>query len=156
MKKNSQKGFSLVELMIGIVAASVLALTAGALLGSIYKGWARSVAMADMERDAAVALHSLDLAVRGATNVVWSGSTLTAYWPTNTTKVFTASGVSPRASLLCNGLTNVNGRLVTFTNSVISGLVRVTLVLAGIDNQNQDTGIRMGVTNMCIRMRNMP
>lgn len=155
MKTKGQKGFTIIELTIGIVAAAILALTAGTMLVNTYKGWIRDLAVADMERDAAVAIHTLDLAVRGASNVVWNGSTLTVY--TNATgRVFSTSGVSPRGNLIFNGMTLVDGRLVTFTNSVSAGMVKVTLTVAGIDRNNVDTGVRMGVTNMSIRMRNVP
>lgn len=145
MKTNRQKGFSLVELMIGIVAAGILALTAGTLLASVYKGWARSMALADLERDAAVAIHTLDLAVRGATNAAWDGATLTVYWPTNAPKIFSTSG----GSLSYSGMTLVDQKLESFSAPVTGRVVWVTMALT---NEN----VRMGITNMCIRMRNMP
>lgn len=147
MKIEGQNGFSIVELMIGIVAAAILALTAGTMLANVYKGWARGLALADMERDAAVAIHTLDLAVRGASNAVWNGAarTLTNYMPSSVTRVFVASG----GSLSCNGQTLVDQRLEFFSAPVTGRDVWVSIVLT---NQN----IRMGVTNMCIRMRNMP
>ena len=155
MKSNSQTGFTVVELMIGILSASILALAVGIILANAYRGWVRGLAVADMERDASVAIHTLDLAVRGATNVV-GGVTLTVYDTNGISRVFSTTGVAPRGSLLYSGMTLVNGRLVSFTNSVSAGMVSVTLTLSGIDQNNQDTGVRMGVTNMCIQARNVP
>lgn len=158
MKTSRQSGFTLVELMVGLIAASILAVTAGLMLAQAYQGWIRAMAVADMERDAAVALHTLDVAVRGASNAVpnASGSTLTVDIPPYPSRVFSSSGTSPRGSLSYNGMTLVNGRLVTFTNSVANGGITITMTLAGIDRNNRDTEVRMGVTNLFIKMRNAP
>ena len=155
MKIKVNNGFTIVELLIGIIAAAILALTAGTMLINGYKGWVRSLALADMERDAAVAIHTLDLAVRGATNAV-PGTTLILTMASNgVTRVFSATGASPnKKSLAYNGMTLVNGRLVSFASTVTGSVVGVTMVLAGIDQNGQDTGVTMGVTNLYIRMRN--
>jgi prepilin-type N-terminal cleavage/methylation domain-containing protein len=156
MKMTGKDGFTIVELLIGIIAASILALMAGTMLMNAYKGWVRSLALADMERDAAVAIHTLDLAVRGATNAV-GGATLTVSLPSNgITRVFSTTGVSPRKSLAYNGMTLVNGRLGSFSATVTGSVVGVTMVVSAIDQNGQDTGVTMGVTNLCIRMRNRP
>lgn len=154
MNKQGNNGFTIVELLIGIVAAAILALTAGSVLINVYSGWVRSLAMADMERDAAVAIHKLDLAVRGATNAV-GGTTLTVTLAADgISHVFSASGVSPRKSLAYDGMTIVDGRLVSFATTVTGSVVGVTMVFSGIDQNGQDTGVTMGVTNLNIRMRN--
>lgn len=67
MKGQSKRdGFSLVEITFGILAAAVLALTVGAMLIYGYGGWRRCKAEAELERDGAVALRTLDWTLRGA------------------------------------------------------------------------------------------
>lgn len=156
MNKQVKTGFTIVELLIGIIAAAILALTAGTMLMNGYRGWVRSLALADMERDAAVAIHTVDLAVRAATNAV-GGSTLTLTLASNgVTRVFSTTGVSPRKTLAYNGMTLVDGRLESFASTVTGNVVGVTMVLAAIDRNGQDAGVTMGVTNLYIRMRNRP
>jgi prepilin-type N-terminal cleavage/methylation domain-containing protein len=164
MKTRIQSGFTIVELLIGMIAAAVLALTAGTMLVTSYRGWIRSLALADMERDAAVAIHTLDLAVRGADDVVLTGAnTLRVRLANGTVRSFSAqwSGVPSRGSLvyyrdLAAGapMILVENRLVGFASSFTSGVVRVTMTLEGIDRNNQATGVTMGVTNMSIHTRN--
>lgn len=158
MSVRSQAGFTLVELMVASIAAALLALTVGVMLVNGYLGWVRGLALADMERDAAVAVHAIDLSVRGATNAnAAGGTTLTVYLPTNGgTRVFSASGSSPRGNLEYNGVALVSNRLESFGATVTGRVVSVSMSLAGIDRNNGDTGVRMGVTNLCIRMRNAP
>lgn len=163
MKTNSQSGFTIVELLIGMVAALILASMAGVMLINTYRGWVRSLAVADMERDAAVALHTLDLAVRGAADTVQTGpNTLQVLMTNGTVRAFSAqwAGSPPRGSLYYYpvlgqpGMTLVDKRLGSFTTTVTSDVVRVTMTLTGIDQNNGDTGVMMGVTNMSIRLRN--
>ncbi len=61
------KGFTLVELMVGMVAAAILALMFGAMLFYGYTGWVRLQAMAEMERSGALAMHTMSRVFRGAT-----------------------------------------------------------------------------------------
>jgi len=167
MKTKEQTGFTIVEVLIGMIAAAVLALAAGTMLASTYRGWFRSLAVADMERDAALAIHTLDLAVRFASNTVSGGvgvDILKVAIPSNgIVRAFSTTGVSPRKSLWyyrnwnnepASKMAVVTNRLDSFHTTVTAGVVRVTMTLSGIDQNNEDTGVRMGITNMCIRMRN--
>ena len=169
MKAIGQKGFTIVELLIGIIAASILALTAGTMLANVYKGWVRSVALADMEREAAVAIHAIDLAVRGASNAVPNEvgqDKLKIVIPSNgIVRAFTvrirSTPEGERRDLLYNsngssgGFAVITNRLDYFYASPPTAkVVRVTMTLKGINNNNVDTEVRMGVTNMCILMRN--
>lgn len=66
MNTKRQYGFTLVELLLGIVAAAILALTAGAILVNGYRGWQRAQRMAEVRRDTTVALRALDWTLRPA------------------------------------------------------------------------------------------
>ncbi len=163
MKIRGQSGFTIVELLIGMIAALILALMAGVMLINTYRGWVRSLAAADMERDTAVALHALDLAVRGAVDTVLTGpNTLQVRMTNGMVRAFSAqwAGAPPRGSLYYYpvlggpGMTLVDKRLDSFGTTVTADVVRVTMTLRGIDQNNADTTVTMGVTNMCIRLRN--
>jgi len=167
MKATVHSGFTIVELLIGIIAAAILALTMGVMLANTYQGWLRSQALADLERDAAVAIHTLDLAVRGAASTVPGEvgvDKLKVVLPSGgIVREFSVATTSGRRSLVYNpdspggaGMVIVDRRLGSFVTSVTSGVVRVTMTLVGIDKNDRDTGVSMGVTNLCIRMRNWP
>lgn len=160
----TQRGFTLVELVIGIAAASLLALTVGMMLAAAYRGWVRSLAVADLERDMSVAVHTLDMAVRGAEDAVDFGvNKLQVRMPSNgVVRAFSAewSGSPARGSLYyypdyASGVRwpVVDKRLVSFITST-AGVIRVTMTLTAIDDNNQETLVTMGVTNMSIYMRN--
>ena len=160
-----QKGFTIVELLIGVASASILALTAGAILVNAYQGWVRSLAMADMERDAAVAVHVIALAVRGASNAVpgevGTDKLKVVIPPNSIVRAFSVQTSGGQRSLVYNpnwpngaSMVLVNGRLGTFQASVTAGVVRVTISLSGIDQNSVDTGVTMVVSNMTICMRN--
>lgn len=151
MKARHPYGFTLVELLIGMVAASILALTAGVLLVNSYRGWIRSLALADLEREGMVAVSAINYAVRGAsTNGLACGvDTLTA-----SGTVVNAFSVSS-SNLIVNGDTLnplVHGRLGKFVSSysaVPVPSVQVTFELCDVQNN-----VKMTVSNMFIRLRN--
>ena len=75
----NEKGFGLAELMVGMVISSILALTAGMMLYSIFLSWHRNKNAIESQRDGTIALYMMSRAIRPATNssVAASGSTLT-------------------------------------------------------------------------------
>ena len=77
MSTRSQFGFSVVEVMVGIMAASILSITIGLMLFYSYQGWRRMQEAAEMQRDASLAMSTMASAIRGGwTNAdVWSPST---------------------------------------------------------------------------------
>lgn len=164
MKANDPKGFTIVELMVGIVAAAIVALTAGVMLANTWGGWFRNMAVADMEREAAVAIHTLDLAVRGGAVVSNAAvDSLRVQMPSNgVMRSFYVQTSGGRRSLVYNpnwpnggGQVLVNGRLGAFVATNNNSLVQVTMTLIGLDQRNHDTGVRMSITNI-IHMRNVP
>ncbi len=164
MRHIFKTGFTVVELLIGVSAAAILALAAGSLLANTYRGWGRGVAAADMERDAAVAVHTLEIAIRGASNTV-SGEVgvdkLKIRDPDGRIRSFTVATASGRRSLLYNpgGPTGlpmvlVDQRLETFEAAATGKMVRITMTVKGMGPDAQDTGLVMGYSNVWIKMRN--
>ena len=59
-------GFTIVELVAGVTAAAVLAITFGVVLVYGYRGWKNLHAMAEMERDATLTMRTISRVLRGA------------------------------------------------------------------------------------------
>lgn len=57
-------GFTVVEVIAALAAAAVLALTMGAVLFHMWRGWRANKAYSEMQRDGIVALRAIDRAVR--------------------------------------------------------------------------------------------
>lgn len=164
MKTLAKNGFTFVELLIGMIAAAILALVAGTLLTNSYQGWQRSQAAADMERDAALAIHTLELAIRGASNAVPGEvgiDRLKVMDPDGVIRAFSVQTSGGRRSLYYNPndpggepMVLVDRRLGTFVAATTANLVRVSLTLVALDQNNQEIGLGMGFSNVWIRMRN--
>ncbi len=62
--------------MVGLLCAAVLALIMGGLLYYNYAGWTQLQAVADMQRDGALAMKTLTRVIRGGTvaNMQWVGA----------------------------------------------------------------------------------
>lgn len=151
MNARQQIGFTLVELLIGMVAASVLALTAGSLLANTYRGWVRSLALADLERDGMVAVSAINYAVRGASTnglvygvgiLTVSGTVVNAFSVSSSNLIVNGDNASP----LVQGRM---GKFVSAYSSVPAPSVQVTFEFC--DSQHD---VKMTVSNMFIRMRN--
>ncbi len=71
-----KSGFSLVEVLAGLLAASVLALTAGTMLFHAYDGWSDNHTAVNLQRDGRNAMDLMTRAIRNAssTNVVIQGN----------------------------------------------------------------------------------
>lgn len=72
-----RRGFTLVELVVGILAVAILALTAGAVFVSSFKGWLNVSRAVDMQRDAYAAIDSLTRAVHMGTSMTFATGTFT-------------------------------------------------------------------------------
>lgn len=68
-RKNNKNGFTLVELIIGIVISAVIALTAGIMLVGIFLAWQRAESYAELQRDGAFALDIMSREIRPAGDV---------------------------------------------------------------------------------------
>ena len=153
MNTKHPSGFTIVELLIGIVAAGILALAAGGLLASTYKGWARSVALADLEREAMVAVAAINYAARGAyTNgldmgagndkLIVSGSVVHAFTVVNSNLVHNGDSGDPLVR-------NRQGKFVSTYIPGSSPAVQVTMEFC-----DAPSGVTIVISNMFIRLRN--
>jgi hypothetical protein len=59
-------GLTLIELIAGFAAASILAVTAGVILFYIFSAWRRNLALVDGQQDVSVAMYALTRNIRGA------------------------------------------------------------------------------------------
>jgi prepilin-type N-terminal cleavage/methylation domain-containing protein len=136
MRTCGNRGFTLVELMVGMVSAGVLALVFSAVLFYGYKGWTRLRAEAAMETDANVAMRTMDRIGRVATNATWDGSTLRFYQTNGVLVQFNQSG----SSLMQGGSVLIGSRVNAFTcvtNLVGGTTVQVNLRLVEGSETNE-------------------
>lgn len=158
MKDAPHNGFTVIELLIGIVAAAILAGVAGVLLVNSYQGWVRGGAAAGLERDATLVIHTLELAVRGASNAVpgeVGSDKLQVRYPDGVIRSFIVQSSGGRKSLVYDNGSNTmvlaSNTVAVFSSAVTNRLVRVSLTLT-----NEDIGLGMACSNIWIRMRNHP
>lgn len=166
MQTAKTAGFTIVELLIGMIAAAILAVAAGSLLVSAFRGSARAKAAVEMAQDAAVAIHTVELAIRSASNTVTGEvgvDRLKVRTPSGVIRAFTVQTSNGRRSLLYNpndpsgaSMVLVDRRLGTFVSATTGKVVRVSMTLSGIDQNAQDIGLVMGYSNIWVRMRNYP
>ena len=115
MKGNRENGFTIAELLVGMIAFSILAITIGAMIILAIQGWTRMRAMGDMERDGSLAMQTMTRVIRQASVTNWS----------TTVAQFTRSG----DSLRYKNMNLVREGVRTFTNSVNLSTNKVTVVL---------------------------
>lgn len=117
MPTHRQSGFTLQEMMLGLLCASMLALTMGVLLFYNYQGLAHLQSMATMQRDAALALHTMN-------DVIRCGSTSNMSW------------VGANSYLVVNNTNHVEGWRFSLTNNrlmcAVSGGPSMALVQTGV------------------------
>jgi len=155
MHVNKRAGYTLVELMVGAMAGSVLALTAGVLLIMAFGAWQRNHAAVNRQRDFTAAMDLMRRAVRDTT------VSLVAVAATNELRIRQAPGGSV-VRFYRNGQ-----RLVYDPDTTVNG-DQMTLVsdgLHGFRAQQVDNGValwlevddgqsRLVVTNVVAAYRN--
>ena len=67
-KRRRQSGFTLVELMVGIIVGLILALTLGTMLYYIFVAWRSNSDQVELQRDATFAMDMISRAIRPASN----------------------------------------------------------------------------------------
>jgi hypothetical protein len=119
--------------MVGMVAASVLALTVGMMMFYFYRGWASVQSVGEMERDGALAMQTVANAVRGAasSNVV------------SVAAQFARQGDRLRYTRVGVSVDLVRQGVETFTNIVSANRVTVVLTL-----REPTAGVTMSMTNV--------
>ena len=77
MNRKHTEGFTILELLAGIISAAVLAMAMGSMLYYSYKGWQSMQSVAEMQRDGSLAMRTMTGAVRnGSTNMQFSSGQL--------------------------------------------------------------------------------
>lgn len=121
--RKHRTGFTLVELLVSMVALSIVALTVGSILYYTWIGWKRNQDSVNMQRDASLTMRMVAKEVRRtAINNISGGNSLICG-----TKSFVPNG----KDLNYNGMAIVDGWLIDFTSTVNTntGSVQVTLKL---------------------------
>ncbi len=78
MKRKQKKGFTLVELMLTMAAASIVMLTVALILMMAFQSWRTNNAYADLRRDSALANYMMARDIREASyDTLTAGTTLT-------------------------------------------------------------------------------
>lgn len=131
-----QRGFTIVELLVAVVASAVLALTAGAMLWYGTLGWRRTREAVDLQRDMAVTLDVMSRSVRAGTNLAFAtGAVFTVRFTDRPTARVFASGSDlvyrPDVAAPGNQMTLAKGTLRHFAVAVASNGATVVVVLAG-------------------------
>jgi Tfp pilus assembly protein PilW len=135
MRGRRRAGFSLVELIAGILAAAVLALTAGSMLWYGYLGWRRTGEAVALQRDSRVAMDVLTRALRTGTNMTFTtGMVFTVWCPDKPRASVYASGRNlfyvPNMASGGNSMQLIGGTLDRFSISFNSGSSSVLLMLS--------------------------
>lgn len=156
MTMRAKAGFSMAELVLGMLSAAILAVTVGSILFYMNKAVARNSAVADLERDALVALRTLDTAIRAASTnpapvvttnqlrIVAGGNTRT-FSVVGGNLYYNANGTSGGMELVGSG------RLAEFSAQYVTPPPRVLVTLRLTSNVSD---VSMSVSNMCIGLRN--
>ena len=149
-------GFTMVELMVALVAASFLAIIAGTTLVYSHLGWRRNNAAMELQRDATLAMYRLSRAVRGASanDVTTPLAGQSAERLTIQTTEFRVDGdhllYDPDTGIGGDEVVIVDGRLKTFTVTNLSTGIGVSIVLE-LQNENSD---EIAITSAITAFRN--
>ncbi len=130
--------------MVGMVSAAIMALVFSAVLIFGSKGFWRLNREAEMQRDADVAMRTMDRIARAASNATWNvgTSTLTLSLTNGTTQTF--SKPTGSSNLLWGTSTLIANRVGLFTNAVApdGATVAVTLRLVeGLETLDMQNSI---------------
>lgn len=140
MKQTSQtQGFSILELMVAMISASILAITAGAMIFYAFAMWTTNVRAVELQRDETATMDLLTRKVREASAAyVTATNGLLQVRPGATNYVASFRKVGSNLEYDpgngAGGQVLVNGRLVSFAATNMANGVYVELML---QDQNQ-------------------
>ena len=149
-------GFTMVELLVALAAASILAITAGITLVYGCSGWRRNNAAVELQRDATLAMYRLSRAVRGAsaTDVTTPLAGQSAEQLTIQSTEFRVNEehllYDPNTGIDGDEVVIIDGRLKTFTVTNLSTGTGVSIILE-LQNENSD---EIAITSAIITFRN--
>ena len=126
-RKERCTGFTLVELMMAMLAMSVMLVATGSMLVFGWLGWRRNVESLNMQRDAVIAMKTIANEIRGSALSDISGDSAGIY--------FDGSSVMAADIAISSGVS-----LQAFDPPVIgSNMVEVVFTLSTSDNADQNT-----------------
>lgn len=133
------RGFTLLELLAGIVAASILVLTAGILLRFTYVSWHRMGDSVEMQRDEQIAMDMLTRLTRAGNSMTFTNSRYTIQRNGGPAAAIYAASSSlyydPNTNTPNDQVRLVNGTLwgpqfsVSFSNNAVRNINTVTILL---------------------------
>ena len=134
-------GFSLVELLVALTAASILALTMGAMMWAATLSWKRTGQSLELQRDMRASMDVITRMVRSATNMLFStGLVYTAQFSDRSPQsVYVATNrlyYDPNTSVANNEVRLTAGQVSQFAMQFTGRTAIVTLRL-----QNNDDAI---------------
>jgi Tfp pilus assembly protein PilW len=97
MKDAGKKGFTIVELMMGMVASTIIAIAVGSMLYYGWLGWRQSMDAASMQRNAMLAMKTVENRIRNAKAADISGTGSKSSFVGDTD--YLASEIAPDANI---------------------------------------------------------
>ena len=149
--RSGRKGFTIAELTVGMVSASILIMSVSIMLFAAFRDLSMNRRLVETQRDAAAAMHALDFGLRGASrfeltvttnriNVAGSGR---SFYRSGRTLWY-----DPDTNAAGNEVALVNDKLLGFSASVTQRQINIGLVLT-------NAGQTLSITSS-IALRNTP
>ena len=140
----SKSGFTLVELLIAIVASAIIALTAGTMIFFFFKAWRVENAAVEVQRDGTVTTEFLARKLRAASldNILISSQQIDILGTSGTNRFYVSENdflFDPNPAAAGDEIVLVSGQLTSFTPAKNSQNISYQLV---IDNGDEVTDIR--------------
>jgi Tfp pilus assembly protein PilW len=135
MKQTAKKGFTIIELMMGMVASTIVAIAVGAMLYYGWSAWRKNMEASAMQRDAMIAMKIMENRIRNSAldEIGWNASQITFANFQN----FTSSEIAPDP-----GVKIKSGSFSVDTNAYGGVQVSFALVTAsGADEKTYDMTI---------------
>lgn len=123
--KKKAAGFTIVELMVGILSLAIISLAVGAMLIFAWQGWVRENQSVRMQRNAMIAMRIIEKGIRNAdlAEVAWDADGMTFVNAGDTD--FSTTELTDGALVIIDSLnisTNSGGGIdIAFTLSTASG-----------------------------------
>jgi prepilin-type N-terminal cleavage/methylation domain-containing protein len=140
-KTKSRKGFTLIELMVAIVASAIVVLAAGIVIVIGQTSWNQTWKKVNLQRDASYAMLRMSQSIKAATSAGKSPDGRVLYIPTQSNPNITFSYVADTNNLQCQIVgeqpqTIINGKVTNLQFNVVgNNTVTIDLSLKKDDAQ---------------------
>jgi len=133
MKRKVQKGFTIIELMIGIITGTIVILAAGMILFYGQKSWNNIWKRANLQRDASYAMQRMSLPIKAGMNaeLEGGGSAIKIYRATDWIRFFLEQENNNLKCEIEGGgpQTIINGKMEALQFNVTGNTVTIDLKL---------------------------